>query len=395
MFPRIILKPKRDESLKRFHPWVFSGAISQTPAGLTAGDLADVYSHEGVFLGRGFYNDAGIAVRIVTFRDENLDRDFWRARLRTALALRQAAGLTGRDDLTMFRLVHGEGDGLPGLIIDIYGHLAVIQCHQIGFYRMRELLASTLMELEGLPLAAVYDKSTGALPEKPGLVVQDGYLCGQAQAWTGLEYGNHYHIDPDGSQKTGFFIDQRESRLLLQQLAAGRQVLNMFSYTGGFSIAALRGGATLVHSVDSSRKAIMAADENVALNFPQGAPHEAFAVEAFEFLNTWPRAYDLVVLDPPAFAKNPRHVDHALRGYRRLNAAALRQMKTGSLLFTFSCSQAISRDQFREAVLTAATLSRRHVRILHQLSQPADHPVSIFHPEGEYLKGLVLYVEEL
>lgn len=388
-----ILRRGKEESLKRFHPWVFSGAIDHSDGTPEEGELVRVVSHKGEFLGYGHCQIGSIAVRMLTFRDEPVDRKFWQRRLSEAFRLRRALHLTGRTDNDIYRLVHGEGDRLPGLVIDVYGRTAVLQAHSVGMHVCREALADALVEAaEGL-IDNVYYKSETTLPYKADLHQENGFLRGNDEGNIATENGLRFHIDWLRGQKTGFFVDQRENRALLEQYAQGRSVLNMFCYTGGFSVYALRGGAKLVHSVDSSAKAIELTRSNAELNFPGDSRHEAYAADAFKFLEEAGSNYDLIVLDPPAFAKHRDALRNALKGYTRLNAMAFRKIKPGGILFTFSCSQAVNKDQFRLAVFTAAAQSGRHVRILHQLHQPADHPINIYHPEGEYLKGLVLEVE--
>ncbi|MDX2285548.1 MAG: class I SAM-dependent rRNA methyltransferase [Bacteroidia bacterium] len=390
---RLFLKPGRESSLQRFHPWIFSGAVRELDGQPQEGDLIEVYANDGQYLATGHYQPGTITVRVISFAQTPADPAFWRQKLERALALRRQAGLLDAPDTTMLRLVHGEGDGCPGLIVDLYGGVAVIQCHSLGFYRIRHELAALLRELLGSRLEAVYDKSAAALPFKAPITPEDAYLLGSAQDWEGTECGARYRIDVEGGQKTGFFVDQRENRQLLRAYARGRSVLNLFCYTGGFSVAALQGGASRVHSVDSSKRAIGLTLENIALNFGPDAPHEAFAEEVFDFFQRTDERYDILVVDPPAFAKHQNVLSRALRGYRNLNQKAIARVAPGGLVFTFSCSQVVSREQFREAVFTAAAQTGRTVRILHQLSQPPDHPVNIYHPEGEYLKGLVLAVE--
>lgn len=391
----IVLRPGKEESLKRFHPWVFSGAIARKPDQLGEGDVVRVVDSHGNFLGTGHYQIGSIAVRILSFHDESIDLSFYATNIAQAYQLRQHLHLL-RPENNTFRLVHGEGDHLPGLIIDIYGDTAVIQAHSVGIHRDLSFIVEALQRVlpEDLPEHIFY-KSEGTLPYKAGLNALDTYLVGGEHAQdVVLENGLKFHIDWLKGQKTGFFIDQRENRRLLEQYAAGRHVLNMFCYTGGFSVYALRGGAATVTSVDSSSKAVSLADENVDLNFGEEPRHLAVAEDAFKFLKQMPQGkYDLIVLDPPAFAKHRGAINNALQGYKKLNLSALEKIAPGGLLFTFSCSQAITREQFRLAVFSAAAISGRRVRILHQLTQPADHPVNIYHPEGEYLKGLVLQVE--
>ena len=389
----LYLRRGKLESLKRFHPWVFSGAVANSDGKLKEGEIVRVVSHEGELMGYGHYQVGSIVVRMLTFTDEVIDRNFWQQRLKEAFALRKALHLTGRADNDIYRLVHGEGDRLPGLVIDVYGRTAVMQAHSVGMHMDRQVIAEALVAAsEGL-VDSVYYKSETTLPFKAGLNQENGFLIGNDEGNIATENGLKFHIDWLRGQKTGFFVDQRENRSLLEQYARGRKVLNMFCYTGGFSVYAMRGGAELVHSVDSSSKAIDLTRANAELNFPGDTRHEAFAEDAFKFLEQAGSNYDLIVLDPPAFAKHKDALRNALRGYTRLNAIAFQKIKPGGILFTFSCSQAVNKDQFRLAVFTAAAMSGRHVRILHQLHQPADHPINIYHPEGEYLKGLVLEVE--
>lgn len=389
----LFLRRGKSESLKRFHPWVFSGAIAGANGKLNEGDVVRIVSNENELMGYGHYQIGSIAVRMLTFREEKIDHAFWVTRLSEALRLRKALQLTGRADNNIYRLVHGEGDRLPGLVIDVYGKSAVMQAHSVGMHMSREQIADALIEAsEGL-IENVYYKSETTLPFKADLHQENGFLRGHDEGNVAVENGLKFHIDWLRGQKTGFFVDQRENRSLLEHYAKGRNVLNMFCYTGGFSVYAMRGGANLVHSVDSSAKAIDLTRANAEMNFPGDARHEAFAEDAFKFLEQAGSNYDLIVLDPPAFAKHKDALPRALKGYTRLNAIAFRKIKPGGIVFTFSCSQAVNKDQFRLAVFTAAAQSGRHVRILHQLHQPADHPINIYHPEGEYLKGLVLEVE--
>lgn len=389
----LFLRRGKSESLKRFHPWVFSGAIAGANGKLNEGDVVRIVSNENELMGYGHYQIGSIAVRMLTFKEEKIDHAFWVTRLSEALRLRKALQLTGRADNNIYRLVHGEGDRLPGLVIDVYGKTAVMQAHSVGMHMSREQIADALIEAsEGL-IENVYYKSETTLPFKADLHQENGFLRGHDEGNVAFENGLKFHIDWLRGQKTGFFVDQRENRSLLEHYAKGRNVLNMFCYTGGFSVYAMRGGANLVHSVDSSAKAIDLTRANAEMNFPGDARHEAFAEDAFKFLEQAGSNYDLIVLDPPAFAKHKDALPRALKGYTRLNAIAFRKIKPGGIVFTFSCSQAVNKDQFRLAVFTAAAQSGRHVRILHQLHQPADHPINIYHPEGEYLKGLVLEVE--
>lgn len=389
----IILKKGKEESLSRRHPWVFSGAIARTPSTIEEGERVEVRSSDGQLLGQGHYQIGSITVRMLTFGDEPFGDTVYEERLQNAYALRKALGLL-RPDNDCFRLVHGEGDFLPGLVVDIYGDTAVMQAHSPGMHRDRHIIADALVALPDAKIRNVYYKSETTLPFMARLEPQNGYLIGHYEGNLALENGLQFGIDWLKGQKTGFFLDQRDNRRLLERYSAGRDVLNMFCYTGGFSVYALRGGARRVVSVDSSSKAIALTEANVGLNFPEGAPHEAVATDAFKFLDGIGEGeYDLIVLDPPAFAKHKSALKNGLTGYRRLNAKAFERIRKGGILFTFSCSQVVTREAFRLAVFSAAVQTGRRVRILHQLTQPADHPVDIAHPEGEYLKGLVLYVE--
>lgn len=391
-YKTIVLKRGKAESLRRFHPWVFSGAIQTLPHNLREGEIVRVEDASSQFLAVGHYQIGSIAIRILSFEDVVVDDAFWDERLSEALILRRALNLL-RADNNIFRLVHGEGDRLPGLIVDIYGETAVMQAHSVGMHYARHQIAQSLQRILGKSVMQVYYKSETTLPYKANLEELDGPLLGNvSNNNVAVENDLRFHIDWLRGQKTGFFIDQRENRLLLQHYSNKRYVLNMFCYTGGFSVYALRGGAQEVVSVDSSAKAIDLTNANVALNYPNCDHHKAYAEDAFKFLDKADDTYDLIVLDPPAFAKHKEAVRNALKGYTRLNLQAMRKIKCGGILFTFSCSQAISKDQFRLAVFTAAAQSGRYVRILHQLHQPADHPVNIYHPEGEYLKGLVLEI---
>ena len=393
--PRIYLKRNKEESLKRFHPWIFTGAIARSDRPVGDGEIADVYTADGQFVARGHCGAGSIAVRVLTFRQEPLDLPWWTDRIGRAYALREALGLTADTDTDCYRLVHGEGDGLPGLVVDIYGRYAVVQAHSTGIYDALPLIADALAACYGDRLDAIYNKSEGTLPHAAEIGCTDGCLRGTpAGSSVVRENGLRFDVNWREGQKTGFFIDQRDNRALVRRYARGRRVLNTFCYTGGFSVYALRGGADYVESVDSSGKAVELAENNVRLNFPDKAPHRGIAADAFDYLKEMePDRFDLIILDPPAFAKHHRATPNALNGYKRINAQALRKIWKGGILFTFSCSQAVSREQFRNAVFSAAAIAGRNVRILHQLTQPADHPVNIYHPEGEYLKGLVLYVE--
>ena len=389
----VILKRGKEESLLRFHPWVFSGAIADIKGEPDEGDVVDVYTHEGKWIAVGHIQVGSIAVRILSFKHEAIDADFWFRRLSVAFEMRRSLGLTDREDHNIYRLVHGEGDNLPGLVIDVYGHTAVLQAHSVGMHCNRMDIAQALMRVMGDRIKGIYYKSETTLPFKADIDRGNGYIMGGPTDDTPLEYGMKMPVDWISGQKTGLFIDQRENRALLERYSKGRSVLNMFCYTGGFSLAALRGGAKLVHSVDSSARAIELTAGGVEDNFPGDTRHAAFAEDAFKFLERMDPIYDLIILDPPAFAKHKDALKHALIGYRRLNQKAMEKIKPGGILFTFSCSQVVSKDQFRTAVFTAAAQAGRSVKILYQLHQPADHPINIFHHEGEYLKGLVVSVE--
>ena len=392
MYKRIQLRKGKDESLRRFHPWVFSGAILRMDDGIEEGDLVRVITFEGDFIAVGHYQQGSIAVRVLPFSDVEIDHAFWFSRLQSALRMRLAIGIADNPQNNTYRLVHGEGDHLPGLIIDIYGQTAVMQAHSIGMHLMRKEIAEVLAEVMESRVSHIYYKSETTLP----FMTEDdmnGFLYGGSNDNIALENGLKFRVDWLRGQKTGFFVDQRENRSLLERYSKGKRVLNMFCYTGGFSFYAMRGGAELVHSVDSSAKAIALTKENVELNFPGDARHEAYCEDAFKYLEKAGADYNLIILDPPAFAKHRGALHNALKGYTRLNQKAFEKIEPGGILFTFSCSQVVTKDHFRNAVFTAAALARRKVRILHQLHQPADHPINIYHPEGEYLKGLVLYVE--
>ncbi len=380
--------------MKRFHPWVFSGAIARVEGESEEGEVVDVYTSQKEFIACGHFQVGSIAVRVLSFRQETIDHAFWVRRLEVAKDLRRALGLIGNPQNNTYRLVHGEGDNLPGLIIDVYDHTAVMQAHSAGMHVYRMEIADALSEVMGDVIQNIYYKSETTLPFKADLLAtENGFIKGGSPENIAMENGLKFHVDWLKGQKTGFFVDQRENRHLLEHYAKGRNVLNMFCYTGGFSFYAMRGGANLVHSVDSSAKAIDLTNENVELNFPGDARHQAFAEDAFKFLDRMGDQYDLIILDPPAFAKHRDALRNALRGYTKLNAKAFEKIRPGGILFTFSCSQVVNKQDFRNAVFTAASQSGRSVRILHQLTQPGDHPVNIYHPEGEYLKGLVLYVE--
>jgi len=392
----IQLKPKKEESLQRFHPWVFSGAIQRIEGKPAEGDLVEVLDSNRNFLAIGHYQIGSIAIRVVSFDNVQVDEAFWATKIQRAYAMRQSLGLVAPGFNNTYRLVHGEGDSLPGLIVDVYDDTAVMQAHSIGMHETREALAKAIVD--NVPeVKNVYYKSETTLPFKAAIEPENGYLIGdENENLKALENGLQFHVDWLRGQKTGFFVDQRENRSLLERYSAGKSVLNMFCYTGGFSVYAMRGGAEMVHSVDSSAKAIDLTDKNMEISFSNDTRHTSYAEDAFKYLNnlhTLPHQYDLIILDPPAFAKHREALRNALKGYKRLNAKAFEQIKPGGILFTFSCSQVVSKEQFRLAVFSAAAESKRNVRILHQLSQPADHPINIYHPEGEYLKGLVLWVE--
>lgn len=393
MYKSVFLKRGKEESLRRFHPWIFSGAVAKMDDDIEEGEIVRVFASTGDFLAVGMFQIGSIMVRALSFRDVEIDMQFWKARLTTALEVRASIGLTDRNDNDTYRLVHGEGDNLPGLIIDCYGPTAVMQAHNVGMHIFRHDICQALLEVMSGRIKNVYYKSETTLPFKADIEHEDGFLCGEMSGNIAMENGLNFHIDWLKGQKTGFFVDQRENRHLLEKYAQGRSVLNMFCYTGGFSVYAMRGGARLVHSVDSSAKAVELTNSNIELNFPEDDRHKAFCEDAFKYLDAEAHKYDLIVLDPPAFAKHRGALHNALKGYTRLNVKGFQKIKPGGILFTFSCSQIVTKDNFRNAVFTAAAQVGRKVRILHQLHQPADHPINIYHPEGEYLKGLVLYVE--
>jgi len=389
---KIVLKSGKDQSARRFHPWIFSGAIKKIYGDPCEGDLVEVFDNKDEFLATGHYQPGSIAIRVLSFASEKIDTGFFRNRLRSAINYRKSIGLAGNDLTNVYRLIHAEGDNLPGLIVDFYNGVAVMQMHSVGMYRMREEIAGLLKELMGDSLKAVFDKSEGTIPFMSGIKPQNEFLTGKSDPVTVTEQGFKFSIDWTSGQKTGFFIDQRENRKMLQYYTASKDVLNMFAYTGGFSVYALS-NANSVHTVDSSAGAIDLADENVKINFGDDPRHKSFKTDAFEFLNDIRNKYDVIILDPPAFAKHNDVLSNALQGYKRLNMKAIEQIRPGGIIFTFSCSQVVTRENFRKSVFAAAANTGRNVRILHQLSQPPDHPVNIYHPESEYLKGLVLYVE--
>lgn len=392
-FAKIVLKPGKEQSVMRLHPWIFSGAIKKADGNLQEGDIVEVFSHEQDFLAMGHYQIGSIAVRIFSFQPVLPDAGFWKQKIEKAYHFRKSLNLASNKETNVYRLVNGEGDEMPGLIIDYYNGVIVMQMHSIGMYRLRDQIASAVMDLYQHAPVALYDKSEGTLPFKADLGAKNGFLYGNTSAVEVLENGYRFSIDVTTGQKTGFFIDQRDNRLLLKQYALNKTVLNMFCYTGGFSVYALGGGASLVHSVDSSSQAVELTEKNINLNGWNDTRHIIIHADAFGYMNAIRDAYDIIILDPPAFAKHQDALNNALQGYKRLNAKAIEQIRSGGILFTFSCSQVVSKENFRKSVFAAAANTGRHVRILHQLTQPPDHPVSIYHPEGEYLKGLVLQVE--
>ncbi len=390
---KVVLKSGKDQSLRRFHPWVFSGAIKKIYGEPAEGDIVSVYDNKDEFLGLGHYQIGSIAIRIVSFIEEEIDDQFWEEKIRKAYQLRVDQGLVSDETTNAYRLVHAEGDNMPGLIIDMYDDTAVVQMHSVGMFLIKDTIDEILKKIFGDQLKAIYNKSESTIPYKAKVNPENGYTFGKSETRIALENGLKFRVDWEKGQKTGFFVDQRDNRALLEKYSKGKSVLNMFCYTGGFSFYAMRGGAKLVHSVDSSERAIELTRENVELNYPGDERHDAFAVDAFKYLDDIKDKYDLIILDPPAFAKHNNVLNNALQGYKRLNAKAFEQIKPGGIIFTFSCSQVVSKDIFRKTIFSAAARSGRNVRILNQLTQPADHPVNIYHPEGEYLKGLVLYVE--
>ena len=393
MYKSIYLKKGKEESLNRFHPWIFSGAIHHMDDNIEEGEFVNIFTASNEFIAVGHYQIGSIAIRVLTFSKVEISYDFWCDRLSSALKMRQNVGIADNNVNNTYRLVHGEGDYLPGLVIDCYGETAVMQAHSVGMHVCREEICRALVKVMGERIKHVYYKSETTLPFKAELGQENGFMYGETDNDIAIENGLKFHVDWLRGQKTGFFVDQRENRNLLEHYAKGKSVLNMFCYTGGFSVYAMRGQAKLVHSVDSSAKAVELTNRNIALNFPDDLRHEAFCEDAFKYLDNNDNKYDLIILDPPAFAKHRAALRNALKGYTRLNVKGLQRIKHGGILFTFSCSQVVSKEHFRNAVFTAAAQAGRKVRILHQLHQPADHPINIYHPEGEYLKGLVLYVE--
>ena len=392
-YKSVHLKKGKEDSLKRFHPWIFSGAINYMDEDIAEGEVVRVFTFSGDFIAIGHFQIGSIAVRVLSFSDVDIDCEFWHSRLQSALDMRKNLGLIDNPNNTTYRLVHGEGDNLPGLVIDCYNETAVVQAHSVGMHVSRNIISEVLLEVMDSRIKHVYYKSETTLPYKADLSQENGFLHGGTDDNIAMENGLQFHVDWLKGQKTGFFVDQRDNRSLLEKFSKGKKVLNMFCYTGGFSVYAMRGGAEIVHSVDSSAKAIELTDRNISLNFPGDNRHKSFCEDAFKFLDANDNKYDLIILDPPAFAKHRGALHNALKGYMRLNAKGFEAIKKGGILFTFSCSQVVTKDNFRNAVFTAAAQAGRKVRILHQIHQPADHPINIYHPEGEYLKGLVLYVE--
>ena len=390
---KIVLKSGKDQSLRRFHPWVFSGAIKKIHGPEREGDVVDIYDNKDEFLAMGHYQQGSIAVRVLSFDQLEINQDFWDKRILRAWKLREKLGVVDSQETNVFRWVNAEGDGMPGLIVDYYAGAAVVQMHSIGMFKSLESIKASLLKVAGDRIHTIYNKSQSTLPDKPGITDRSGFLFGDAVQGQVKENGFSFNVNWTEGQKTGFFIDQRENRRMLGSWSPGRKVLNMFGYTGGFSVYAMGGGAELVHTVDSSGKAIDLARENVEMNFPGSSIHEAYAVDAFSYFRDIKDQYDLIILDPPAFAKHQNVLSNALQGYKRLNQRAFEAIAPGGILFTFSCSQAVSKENFRKSVFVAAANARRNVRVLQQLSQPADHPISLYHLEGEYLKGLVLEVE--
>jgi len=390
---KIKLKPGKEQSLQRFHPWIFSGAIHKINGNPIEGDIVEVVDSNENFIAIGHYQPSSISVRVISFDNVEIDANFWKNKIANAINLRESLSLYKNESTNIYRLIHGEGDNMPGLVVDIYGSTAVMQCHSVGMYLIRQTLAEIIVELYEGTIKSVFDKSSGTLPYKAQLNPKDDYIIGSEAQAVLLEHGNRFDVSWVEGQKTGFFIDQRENRLLLQSYSKGKTVLNTFGYTGGFSVYAIKGGALKTITVDSSQKAIDLTNRNVELNFGKTSKHESFCSDVFEFLKNTSENFDIIVLDPPAFAKHNEALRNALQAYKRLNNTAIRRLNPGGILFTFSCSQVVNKENFRNAVFSAAAISGRSVKILHQLTQPADHPINIYHPEGEYLKGLVLQAE--
>ncbi len=390
---KVILNAGKEQSPKRFHPWIFSGAINRIEGTVQDGDVVEVFTNKGEYVCTGHIQNGSIAVRIFSFQQVVPDESFWKEKIEKAYNYRKAIGIIGNKETNAYRLVYGEGDGMPGLVIDYYNGSAVIQAHSVGMHSEKEKIVSALKAIYGDELKSVYDKSKESLGDKYNEGVENGYLFGEDNVKQVLENGNTIKVDWEEGQKTGFFLDQRENRKLVGQYAKGKKVLDCFCYAGGFSLYALRGGASEVHSVDSSKTAIKLTDDNIALNFGSGAKQTSHVADAFDFLKDNQGQYDIIVVDPPAFAKHRDARHQAVMGYKRLNALAIQGVKPGGLIFTFSCSQVVDKPLFYGAITAAAIETGRTVRILQYLSQPADHPISIYHPEGEYLKGLLLFVE--
>jgi len=390
---KIMLKPGREKSILRYHPWIFSGAVGDMEPGIKEGDIADVFSHDNIYLATGHFQPSTINVRLFTFEEQDINEEFWKNKLKDAIDLRTRLGFFNNKDTNVFRLINAEGDGFPGLIADYYNGIIVLQAHSVGMYFHFDIFKELLKDLLGDKLKAIYDKSSGTLPHKADLKTNDGFIYGSTGEIVVSEYGNKFLIDIIEGQKTGFFIDQRENRFLIENFCTNKKVLNTFSYSGGFSVYALKGGADIVHSVDSSTKAVELADRNINLNFNNCQNHMSIEEDVLKFLDASDEKYDVIILDPPAFAKHTDALRQGLRGYFRINKKAFERLNSGGVLFTFSCSQIVSREDFKTAVFQAAAATGRSARIIYQLNQPADHPVSIYHPEGDYLKGLVLYVE--
>ena len=390
---KIYLKPKRDASIRRFHPWVFSGGVKHIKDKIDDGEVVEVYNHDKQYLATGHFQQGSILVRIISFTQTAIDQNFWNAKIRNAFEFRRQCDLLKSTDTNCYRLIHAEGDGLPGLIIDIYNATAVIQCHSIGMHKEKDKIADALKEIYGDDLEAVYDKSANALPSKYGATVKDSYISGLSKSQLVNENGHTFFVDWEKGQKTGFFLDQRENRRLLKEYVKDKSVLNAFCYSGGFSIYALKAGAKLVHSVDISQNAIDWTNKNVELNSEFEGEHQAFTNDVLKYLQNAETTYEVMVVDPPAYAKSKAKRHNAVQGYKRLNALALKKIATKAIMFTFSCSQVVDESLFYNTITAAAIEAKRNVRVIQKLTQPADHPVSLFHPEGAYLKGLVLWVE--
>jgi len=393
-YPQVILKPGKEGPVLRFHPWIFSGAIQEITGKPAEGDIVECFSSKGSYLATGHCMTGSLAVKLFTFKRQEIGKDFWIAKISEAWRVRKSLGLTDNSNTTAFRLVHYEGDNMPRLIVDVYGSMAVLQAHTSGMHDVREIIAGAIISLSEGKITSVYDKSAESIRKMTGRIVEDGFLAGDVGECEVLENGNRFHVNAVTGQKTGFFLDQRDNRDLLARYSQGRTVLNMFGYTGGFSVYAAKAGAKVVHTVDSSAPAITIAAENMKLNGFDAPHYECITADARKYLDTMEQdQYDLIILDPPAYAKNVASRIQALKGYRSINAVALAKIKSGGILFTFSCSQVVDRQMFTSAITAAAVDAGRQVRIIQHLSQPADHPVNIFHQEGEYLKGLVLMVE--